>query len=252
MSATVVTCYYKFKSKHSFEDYDGWITNYLSTVQSNLIIFTSPDLKDYLLDKRPDHLKQNTRIICQELHELELAKKYENYWDYQYSIDNQKWCGRNKECYILWNSKLLFLKTAIELNIFKSDKFVWADIGSIRTTTDLNQLIYDNFPIYDKISNTQIDIILFNPIENDKQKVFIDELHLSGSMFGGHKDTILKFYHAFYCRFDEHITNNIFIGCDQQTISSVFNDNRELFNCIYPKQIGFNIWFYLWMYYSGV
>jgi len=56
MSSTVVSCYYKIKSKHSHNQYDKWINNFLQNIHCNLIIFTSPDLKEYLLQKRPDCL----------------------------------------------------------------------------------------------------------------------------------------------------------------------------------------------------
>ena len=105
MSVTVVTCYYKIKSKHTPEEYDVWLTNFLSNVCCNLVIFTSPDLVDYLNGKRQNNLKEKTHIISNELYNLELAQKYNKFWDYQYSIDKQHSCGRTKECYILWNSK---------------------------------------------------------------------------------------------------------------------------------------------------
>jgi len=260
MSATVVTCYYKIKSKHSPEEYDEWLTNFLSNIECNLVIFTSPDLKDYLLDKRPDHLKSKTHIICEEIHELELAKKYENYWDYQYSIDNQQSCGRTKECYILWNSKLWFLKKAIELNIFQSDKYVWTDIGCFRHSNYELIQVLKNYPDYNSISNNKIDIILIYPIKYREQYYFLDEVHFSGSIFGSHKDVLLKFYDLFYNRFDEFIQKSLFIGCDQQIFSSIYNTNPELINDINPRTVteNTNIYYYgegyfiLWLYYSKV
>jgi hypothetical protein len=278
-SSTVVTCYYRVPSKHSHDKYDQWITNFLSNIPCNLVIFTSPDLVDYIKNKRIT-LLEKTIIIPIKFESLPLYNQYKHLWENQYIMDKQKYSGRTIECYVLWNSKLDFLKKAIELNPFLSDKFIWNDIGCLRildlptilkTQTDNNDYmnetdymtyvstisqIISQYPIYDNISHSKIDIVLLNPIQDETQSVFIDEIHFSGSIFGGDKDSILKFYTLFYKTLDDHIQNNIFVGCDQQTISSVYNKNKELFNCVTPNHLNHNIfnadwiWFYLWIYYG--
>jgi|Laugresbdmm110sn_1035088.scaffolds.fasta_scaffold02198_4 hypothetical protein len=251
-TSTVVTCYYKIPSKHSHDKYDQWITNFLSNIPCNLVIFTSPDLVEYIQEKRRLFLEK-TMIVSIEFHSLPLYIKYETLWQKQYEMDNQHTTLRTKECYVLWNSKLDFIKQVIEQNPFSSDKFIWADIGCLRTTnTSIISSISSEYPIYDKISASKIDIVLLEPFFNETQRVFIDETHFSGSMFGGHKDAMLRFHHLFYTRFHEHITRDIFIGCDQQTISSVYIENTDLFNYITSHHISHDDWrwFFLWIYYS--
>lgn len=250
MSVTVVTCYYKIKSKHSFKEYDEWMNHFLNNVHCNLVIFTSPDLKEYLLEKRPGILREKTFIICKELSDLVLSRKYSHKWDCQYSIDKQLFSGRTIECYIIWNSKLWFLKHVIDINPFHSDKFVWTDIGCLRDSNNIPYL--KNYPIYDLISNDKLDISLVNPITNTTQIYFVDEVHFSGAMFGSHKDVILKIYDILYQRLDEFINKNYFIGCDQQTFASIYNTNPTLFNPVYQfalpnKRI--DPWFSIWFYY---
>lgn len=254
VSSTVVTCYYKIKSKHTHDKYDQWITNFLSNISCNLIIFTSPDLVEYIRQKRLSFLDK-TVIKVVEFNDLPLYQTYKPFWEIQYDMDKQQDSGRTKECYVLWNSKLEFLKQAIDKNPFSSDKFIWADIGCLRTVdSSVIKRISDNYPLYNRISNDKIDIVLIEPFFNNEQKIFIDEVHFSGAMFGGNKDTIMKFHEFFYQRFDEHIQEGIFIGCDQQTISSVYIENPDLFNCITSKHILDDnwFWFFLWIYYSLV
>ena len=249
MTTTVVTCYYRIPSKHSHEEYDRWLTDFISNVQCNLVIFTSPDLAQYLYDKRGNSQKGRTKIIPMELKELELTDKYD--WQKQYEMDQQKYTGRSKECYILWNSKLWFLKKAIEENPFQTDTFVWNDIGCLRTNNNtIIQYISPRYPLYDKISKERIDIVLLKRFQNMSQRVFINEVHFSGAQFGGHKVVILRFYDAFYQKLDEHISQGIFVGCDQQTISTLYLENPDLFNCICPENPWIDPWFYLWQYYS--
>jgi hypothetical protein len=232
MSSTIVTCYYKTKSKHSYQKYDEWITNFLPNIHCDLVIFTSPDLKDYLLEKRKGNLREKTFLVCKEFNDLYVCQNYSHKWNYQYSIDESLHCGRTKECYIIWNSKLWFLKIAIDINPFQSDKFVWADIGSIRD--EYTPTYLHDFPNYHLISNDKLDIILLNPITNKNQYYFMNEVHFSGALFGSHKNVILQVYDLFYQRFDEFINKDYFIGCDQQTFSSIYNTNPELFNVIEP------------------
>ena len=249
MTTTVVTCYYRIASKHTHEKYDEWINNFLRNVQCNLVIFTSPDLYQYIYDKRST-IPEKTKIIPIDFVDLEIAQKYD--WQKQYDMDNEsRYTGRTKECYILWNSKLWFLKKAIEYNFFRTDAFIWNDIGCLRTNNKLMlQKISPIYPVYEKISKNAIDIVLIKPFTNPHQRIFINDVHFSGAQFGGHKDSILKFYDLFYQKLHEHIMQGIFVGCDQQTISSVFMENRELFNYIIPQNVWFDKWFFLWQYYS--
>jgi hypothetical protein len=246
-SATVVTCYYRVKSKHPSEHYDQWINNFLPNVHCNLVIFTSPDLKDYIQEKRK-HLPEKTHIICIELHDLEIARRYKEFWSRQYELDKSKWCGRTIECYILWNSKLWFVKQAIDLNPFQSDKYVWTDIGCLRDQNITNRV--QNYPNYDKISTRKIDIVLLQDIQDNTQTYFLDEVHFAGAMFGSDSKTMLQLYYLFYEKLDTFIRQDKFIGCDQQTISSIYNENRELFNIVRPINKWIDEWFYLWQYFT--
>lgn len=251
MSTTIVTCYYKVNSKHSFDKYDKWLTLFLNNVNNNIIIFTSNDLVHYLKDKIKNDI--NFKIIVKELDELYISKKYDNkFWNNQYQLDKQKTiCNRTIECYKIWNSKLDFLHTAINFNPFNSTKFIWNDIGNIRNNKDI--ILLKDYPKYNNISEGKIDIIMINNINiNDNNKIifFNDDIVFSGSIFGGDYESILKFHKLFYLYFDIYIANNKFIGCDQQIIASIYLKNKELFNTITPNNIIIDKWFWLYYYYS--
>jgi hypothetical protein len=249
-STTIVTCYYKIKSKHPPEHYDQWIANFLSTVQTNTVLFTSHDLQNTLYDKCSEILKTRIKIIPLSLDDLPLAQKYKTLWDRQYEMDRQKYSGRTKECYILWNSKLWFLMQAINENPFQSDKFVWTDIGCLRNINSEIRTKLQKYPLYDNISETQLDIVLLSPFKQPKL-FFQYEVHFSGAMFGGHTRVIKKVYDLFYERLDMFIQEGLFVGCDQQTMASVFMTNPEVFHPIIPSHdTWIDPWFYLWDYYS--
>jgi len=249
MSTSIVSCYYKIKSKRSHDNYNNYINNLFNNINSNVnfIIFTSKDLENYLLDKTK-RIK-NIKIITKEFEDIKLLTQYNQIWEKQYNLDLQKNTGRGIECYVLWNSKLDFIKESIEKNYFNSDKFIWMDIGMIRNNDYINDL--NNFPQYNLISDNKIDIVLLRNFSNPNQKYFQDEIHFSGSMYGGKINIFKKFIKLYYDKFDEYITNNKFIGCDQQIISSVYLENMNLFNPINPNGKT-DPWFYLVKYYSSI
>lgn len=261
MSTTIVSCYYRIKSKRPHKHYDIYINNLFNNLnpKCQMVIFTSEDLLDYL--KTKTNLNNNIKIIVKNFLELPLYIKYLNIWEYQYSLDMQKYTGRGIECYVIWNSKLLFIDEVIDLNPFNSDKFIWMDIGIVRNNDYVN--ILNKLPVYENISSEKIDIALLNNFSNLSQKFFQDEIHFSGAMYGGGIEPLKKMISLYYNKFDEYILNNKFIGCDQQILSSIYLENINLFNTIIPNNKNFaennkiipkkrNIdpWFYIIYFYS--
>jgi hypothetical protein len=252
MSVTLVTCYYKLvKSKHSLQDYDCWIKNFLLNINNtNIIIFHGKNDKEYIqtiIDKNKKTI--NYLLIEKEIDDFELVKKYDrHFWNRQESIDPNKYCGRGQDCYKLWNSKFNLLKEAIEKNPFNSDKFIWNDIGNVRDLNIVTSCL-NNYPKYNSISNNKLDIVLLNRFNNPYQRLFQNEIHFSGSMFGGGKELILELCKLFYIFFDIYVHENLFIGCDQQIIASLFIKYSDKFNLIIPKNNFIDKWFYLYSHY---
>jgi hypothetical protein len=247
---TLVTCYYKIASKHPHFYYETWINNLLENVGCNIIIFTSADLESYFQDLQKQNTNLKMHIVIKEFHDLEIINKY-NIWDDQYSKDPTPKV-RTKECYIIWNSKMNFLKEAITFNPFKSDKFVWNDIGSMRDYNYIIKYGISNYPKYNKISDYKVDIALikkFN-VSREIQDIFQNEVHLSGSIFGGSKETLLKIIDLYYTYFQEYLDKKLFIGCDQQILATLYIRHPELFNLIKPELNTIDEWFYMYHYYS--
>ena len=256
-TVTVVTAYYRVKSKHEPKQYHAWINNLLLHVGRNckMVIFTSPDLIEHMNAVcQKNTLGASFTVISMEMKEFKLLKRYPlKIWIQQYAMDPQKSCGRTIECYLIWNSKLIFLKEAMERNIYGSDKYVWIDIGSYRTTaTDstLNKL--EHFPRYENISNDdKIDIVLLRPYaqEEMKQVIFYNTVHLGG-MFGGNIKAIKRLYELFYKALDVYLCGKCFAGCDQQVLSTCCVHNPEMFNLIIPDSKKGDVWFYLYHHWS--
>jgi hypothetical protein len=254
MSVTLVSCYYKLnKSKHSLQEYDFWIKNFLLNIKTNIIIFVGKNEMEYIKSIIVNNTNIKYLLIEKEINDFELVKKYNNgFWNWQESIDPNKTCGRGQDCYKIWNSKFNFLKEAILLNPFNSDKFIWNDIGNVRNINIVNKCLNNNYPKYENISNNKLDIVLLKKFNDFTQSFFQDEVHFSGSMFGGGKEILLELCDLFYIYFEIYVKKGKFIGCDQQIIATLFLKNQDKFNCVYPKNIknGTDEWFYLYDYYS--
>ena len=252
-SVTVVSCYYKIPSKHTHNNYNIWINNLLRNIKCNIIIFTSSDLVNLFVNIKINNKYLKLIIIVKEFNDLEILKKYNiEFWDNQYTIDPTPNIGRNKECYIIWNSKMNFIKEAITLNPFNSDKFIWNDIGSMRNNNFSNFI--SHYPLYNNISINKLDIVLIKYYNNKLQQYFQNEVHLSGSIFGATKNIFLQIIDLFYKYFDEYVNQNLFIGCDQQILSTIYIRHPQLFNIINPYEKNMNDriidkWFYLYYHY---
>jgi len=245
MSVTLVSCYYSIPSKRSKEKYIEWLDNFFKNIYANMIIFTNKESRKYL----EKYKKNNILIIEKEFDEFKIYKEYPNIWNQQYAMDSQKYTGRGIYCYLIWNSKINMVMEAIEKNPFQSDKFIWNDIGNIRKT-DL-EIDLSIYPRHEKISQNKIDIICINDfnINDFNKKYFKDEIHISGSIFGGSTEAWKTFYKIYYEIMDNYIINNQFIGCDQQLISSCYICQSDLFNLIKPIHFKYDQWFYLYEYY---
>jgi len=260
-SATLITCYYKVKSKHTFDEYAKWIINLLLTIKCNIIIFTSAEQADWinslaLYNRSHSNFDSNlggVKVIIKELQDLDIVKRYPDIWKDQCRKDPTRDI-RTKECYMIWNSKLVLVREAIILNPFGSDKFIWNDIGSLRDSRFIceNYMQIMRYPRYENISSGKIDIVLVEDFNGPNQIIFQNESHLSGAIFGGGREPFLKLIDLFYRNFDMYLENGYFIGCDQQILATCYQQSPELFNLInpdYSNQI-IDKWFYLYYYYS--
>lgn len=257
-SVTIVTAYYCVKSKHNPQQYHVWIQNLLLGVGRfcKMVIFTSPDLINYMNAICSKNIRGALfTVIGIPMKDFKLLQRYPlKIWAHNYSMDPQKACGRTVECYLIWNSKLIFMKEAIERNVYGSDKYIWVDIGSFRNA---DTTILEHFPVYERVSEDKIDIMLIRPYSHDEmnQLIFFNTVHLGG-MFGGGIGAINQLFQIFYKALDIYITGKQFAGCDQQILSTCYMRSPELFNLVTKNKDNNNnkdtwdIWFYLYKYWN--
>lgn len=247
MNTTLVSCYYRFKSKHSPEEYLEWINNLFQSLSkiTNMIIFSSNDQSSVLRKLADAANLKNTLVLVKEIEDFSILNDFPmSVWENQYEIDKWKYSGRTKECYIIWNSKMRLLKEAMEINPFGSQTFVWNDIGSLRSPFKLN-----SYP--SNVSKDELDIVMIAPYQSSEQMYFQNEIHLSASLFGGGIEPIKFLHDKYYECMKDYIDKGLFVGCDQQILSTLLMQYPEKFNIVIPQDQSIDPWFYMYKYYTS-
>ncbi len=119
--------------------YKSWALNFLSGVDSNLVIYCNDEAKEFLA-RISSHSK--TVIIFntffQSPFEFDcLIDHRSDYQTVQFDRDPEK-TSHSSDLYAIWNSKSCLMKQVVNYNPFNSSFFLWVDIGSLRTPKKLS------------------------------------------------------------------------------------------------------------------
>jgi len=127
---TLVSCYFRLeKSKHSHDNYMVWMDNFLENVETPLIIFCDEDSEKLIKEKRKKFLDK-TKIILTKPNDFHTWKYFDIFKE-NYNRDFEK-DKHSVPLYMIWSEKSNFIRRAVEINPYKSEFFVWIDIGAFR------------------------------------------------------------------------------------------------------------------------
>lgn len=184
---------------------------------------------------------------------------------------------------MIWNCKLSMILTAIQLNPYHSDKFIWNDIGNIRQ--DHLGFSLSNYPVYDKISTGKLDIIcISNRVQiargqrqwqREQRKLKRGFKHgfkqrklaaaaaagnislqtlpeqlpwrcYSTSIMAADIATWWRYAQLYYTTLNHYLSQDKFAGCDEQLLTCCVMQQPELFNVILPLHTVYDVWFYMY------
>lgn len=234
---TIVTCYFKIKSKFPSKTYRTWMKNFLE-IPMNLVVFTDVESFGMISYFRKHHT--NTKIIVMRLEDFYMHK-YFDYFIYSHSIDPEKNL-HTPELYLLWAEKSWFVKKACQINHFNTNWFFWCDIGCMR----INNIskYYFNFPKFNIIPNPAkiiySQIGTFYESNKDKNesgilKIYenmnnqLQLLRIQGGFFSVHLsmiDKLIELYEQNFCLF---MNNKMFAGKDQYIMYNAYVNNPDSF-----------------------
>jgi hypothetical protein len=206
-TVTIATAFFDIKREEngdgrSINEYLEWIKHTLQ-LNCNLYVVTEDKFRDFFLNNRPKHLPMHMKII-----KFEESHYYRYYGKIKDILQSPEYKAKvmhpnRVECVlpeynIIQYSKFHYLEMAIQENPFNSLSFFWMDAGISRFFLDVD--ISRPFPsktLQDFLSANQDKIIIQK--RHDLETYRIDDSFvwnsanlLSGGMFGGGKDVVLK------------------------------------------------------------
>ena len=108
---TIVTAYYKIKSKHPFSVYLSRLKNFVK-LNHSIVFFTSKAFINNIKELRPKHLLNKTIFIEMEIEDFYSYKKFRKEFNESFFIDNEKRI-HTVPLYLIWAEKCFFLKKVI-------------------------------------------------------------------------------------------------------------------------------------------
>jgi hypothetical protein len=241
---TIVTAYFRLKSKYPAKKYEGpWLRNFMS-LQDNLVIFTQTDMVEKIKSLR-SHALDRTVIISMDLSDLPLGQMGAKFWQRQLDMDPERLNHQSYQLFWVWLSKSWFVLQAINLNLFQSDFFMWSDIGCFRHT------MYNHVKL---IENPEFagETILWMahhkpnpppyPIWNDKLGQPQYFFH-SGSQAAGKKTAWRSFHEQYAHTLDVFVRSGLFIGEDQCVLQATCQRNPLLCAYVPFDQVSDNNYF---------
>jgi len=235
-SNTIVSAYFRVKSKFSADNYYDWMRNMLS-LQDCVIVFTQSDMVEKVLSYRKQHAVNKTIVVEMDIDDLAIRSLHQNdanFWQHQLDMDREKKRHKSFQLFWIWLSKTWLVVQAMELNYFSSDFFMYSDIGCFRKPNYNDKLL---------IQHTELvppGTVLWlahhppnappSPLWNDKfgQKQYY---YHSGSQGAATASTWKAYHQAFAQTMDDFLAHNMFIGEDQCVLQATCQQHSDL--CAY-------------------
>jgi hypothetical protein len=252
---TVVTAYFTLKSKFAKEEYLKWMSHMLS-LQDAMVVFTSPEMTSTIKEFR-SHAANRTVIVQMLIDQVEIAQLYSDakFWEDQLEKDPEKRIHRSYQLFWVWLSKSYFVKTAVELDFFGSDIYMYSDIGCFRNGRYNSKYMIQHREVVPKDRVFQMahhipqapPYIWWNDKYNQKALFY----H-SGSQMVAYKDIWLRFHEEFMRTVAGFVKRGMFIGEDQTVLQSTCLRVTSLCAYVPMTQVMDNHYFGLrWVVYNG-
>ena len=152
MATTFVTAFYKLDNRQC-----NYLQLFKPLVKANIKIhlFIQPKLYDSYINEIGN--KEHIHITKLEFEELNIYKNLYNS-EFICRLPEHRTCEKDTEKFmILMNSKVEFVKRAIDLNIFNSTQFAWIDFGISKVIKHLDT--FEKLKTIPKINNLYIPAI---------------------------------------------------------------------------------------------
>jgi len=240
-SPVIVTALYDIgrdnweKFTQSYGGYLHWMERTLS-IDNPIVIYTQEKFKDEITAIRSNYDPEftNTKIIIQELEELEVYKLYfkklDSLMGSQTFIDKTSFDvpEMNRPLYnVIMFNKIFWLQHAVQNKFFNNDLVIWADAGGLREEIEKYSNI--KWPSLDKINNLDNNKITFfshnddfNIEEQDKEFYALSQIrNIQGTAFAAPSHLVESLLNDFTYSIDESLERG-YIGSDEKIFDFTF------------------------------
>ena len=216
MSLTCVSCFYEVPNKHGNKFYE-WFKNTLS-INCPYVIFTTENLVSMLQQYR--HGLPTYFIIC----------PITEFYTFQYKdrmVTHPIHCP-SVELNLIWNEKMNMMKKAHDINIFKSDWFMWVDAGIcvFRNRSPPSRSI-SNLPKLEKLPKNKLIYTSSEPYVEKYVRSNSYYHHVSGT-FMMHSNMLSDFVDLYYESLN-NLLSHANIWTDQVILTHIYKGQPELF-----------------------
>lgn len=245
---TIVTMIYDIRAKennttncglnHNMDKYLNSAKQFILTLPYPLVIFTDAD--DNIIEQINNeriNFKEKTYIYKKPFEETYFFKDKDILPELQtkFTILNGNTQHETPFYIILNNNKFDFIESAIDLNPFNSNHFIWMDFG-------INHVAQNTEIIHEWINKVpdKIKQLCINPyVEGGTQKNHFKFIYhnMAGGLFSGSKENLLKYSTLFKKKTDE-IYNDNWYQIDEAVMTMVNRENPDLFDLFYGDYQG--------------
>lgn len=209
---TVVSGYWKIKSKHTDDEYDDWFKNTLA-LNVPYVFFHDNELTKERVSKFRDKLQ--TIFIERPIATFTSSKTYRPHWIHDVHVPTDD-LGK------IWIEKVAMVTEAVRINPYNSEWFAWVDAGNAYYR-DKKPSSY-KWPSTDILSRLPKDKIIYAGTN-------VDEHDFAGAAFMYHKDIANEVDRLFYEQYSlcasEH--NDWNCGFDQCVFTDLKKRRPDLF-----------------------
>lgn len=237
---TIVTAYYNIKSKFPNDTYIGWMRKMLHSIQAPIVIYTDKNSRDILEKECLCSTRQyRTQIIEVEINDMR-AYQFKDQFNQTYQIDLYK-DKHSTELYMIWAEKSEMIRKVAEDNPFKSDVFLWCDIGYFRDVKDISTLSL--WPSTKNLEVDRVNMLLLEPFkEGDQNEIAQTEVRLGGGCIILGREIARWFADTYFETLARRFERNAYSGNDQFVLAEIAISAPDKFNLIRtPKP---DDWFY--------
>ncbi|MDY0822830.1 WlaTC/HtrL family glycosyltransferase [Providencia rettgeri] len=246
-SITIVTAFFYIgrgnwkKRNNSSEKFDRANETYfsyfkrLAKLENNVIIFTSPDLKEKILslrDGKPTHIitldiHKKFKFILKKISNIQNSTLFKELIDPSLINNPEYW---SKEYVLVTNLKVFFVKKAIEMQLIDSELVAWIDFGYIRN----NKTLYGVSDWYHPFSKDKVHFFTIKDtldLSNEQavlHAVLNNDPHIIGGVLVASREKWPEFYKLVSKTQKDFIKSGI-IDDDQGVFLTCASQNTHLF-----------------------